>query len=153
MGGTSTDVGLCDGSVKATNESALGGLPIAVPVIDIHTVGAGGGSIARLDSGGSLRVGPENAGADPGPAWYGKGDLPTVTDANLVLGRFGIGGLLDGSFNLYQDRAMNVIARLATEMTASAGRKVSAREAALGIIQVANSNMEAALRVVSVSRG
>src|SRR5882757_7406075 len=85
MGGTSTDVALCDGSVKVTNESNLGGNPIAIPVIDIHTVGAGGGSIAQLDTGGALRVGPESAGADPGPACYGKGTLPTVTDANLVL--------------------------------------------------------------------
>src|SRR5581483_10610807 len=153
MGGTSTDVGLCAGSVRVTHESTLGGSPIAVPVIDIHTVGAGGGSIARLDSGGALRVGPESAGADPGPACYGKGDLPTVTDANLVLGRFGTGGLLDGSFNLYKDRADNVISQLSSEMSKNAGRKVSTKDAALGIVQVANSNMEAALRVVSVSRG
>ena len=153
MGGTSTDVALCDGSVKVTHESVLGGNPIAIPVIDIHTVGAGGGSIAQLDSGGALRVGPESAGADPGPACYGKGTLPTVTDANLVLGRFGIGGLLDGAFQLHNDRAIEVIDRLASAISKSRGKKVTTREAALGVIQVANSNMEAALRVVSVSRG
>jgi len=153
MGGTSTDVSLCDGSVKVTHESSLDGKPIAIPVIDIHTVGAGGGSIAQLDSGGALRVGPESAGADPGPACYGKGTLPTVTDANLVLGRFGIGGLLDGAFELHNDRATEVIDRVASGISKSRGKKTSIREAEMGIIQVANSNMEAALRVVSVSRG
>ena len=153
MGGTSTDVALCDGSVKVTHESTLGGNPIAIPVIDIHTVGAGGGSIAQLDSGGALRVGPESAGADPGPACYGKGTLPTVTDANLVLGRFGIGGLLDGAFELHNDRATEVIDRLASGISKSRGKSITRGEAALGVIQVANSNMEAALRVVSVSRG
>ena len=89
MGGTSTDVSLTTGKGITTNEAMLGGLPVAVPVLDIHTVGAGGGSIARVDDGGALRVGPHSAGADPGPACYGLGDQPTVTDANLILGRFG----------------------------------------------------------------
>src|SRR5205085_2807295 len=95
MGGTSTDVALCvAGEIKTTNEATISALPVAVPVLDIHTVGAGGGSIARVDAGGSLRVGPESAGAQPGPACYGRGTQPTVTDANLVLGRFGgAGGL------------------------------------------------------------
>ena len=87
MGGTSTDVSLVDGAPAYRSETTIGGLPVRVPAIDIHTVGAGGGSLARVDAGGALRVGPESAGADPGPACYGRGTLPTVTDANLVLGR------------------------------------------------------------------
>src|SRR6185436_6469845 len=87
MGGTSTDVSLCAGSIQTTSEASVGGYPIRIPIIDIHTVGAGGGSIAYSDIGGALRVGPQSAGAEPGPACYGRGDLPTVTDANVVLGR------------------------------------------------------------------
>ena len=87
MGGTSTDVSLCDGSIKITHENQLDGMPVGIPMIDIHTVGAGGGSLARFDAAGALRVGPESAGADPGPICYGRGDQPTVTDANLLLGR------------------------------------------------------------------
>src|SRR4030095_12693050 len=96
MGGTSTDVSLCRGGARTTNEAQIAGLPVAVPVLDIHTVGAGGGSIAYVDAGGALRVGPESAGADPGPACYGRGEQPTVTDANAVLGRLH-GGLLGGA--------------------------------------------------------
>ena len=87
MGGTSSDVALIDGQPTTTNEADVAGLPVRVPVLDIHTVGAGGGSLARFDAGGALRVGPESAGADPGPICYGKGERPTVTDANLLLGR------------------------------------------------------------------
>ena len=87
MGGTSTDVSLCPGRIKETTSANLGGYPVSVPMIEIHTVGAGGGSIARVDAGGALVVGPQSAGADPGPACYGKGDRITVTDANLTLGR------------------------------------------------------------------
>src|SRR6266705_2467034 len=94
MGGTSTDAALCRGEARTTNEALVAGLPVAVPVIDIHTVGAGGGSIARVDAAGALRVGPESAGADPGPACYGLGEDVTVTDSNLVLGRFGGASLL-----------------------------------------------------------
>src|SRR5260370_41033648 len=86
MGGTSTDVALVDGRPSATNEAEVAGLPVRVPMLDIHTVGAGGGSIARFDARGALRVGPESAGADPGPTCYGKGVRPTVTDANVLLG-------------------------------------------------------------------
>ena len=86
--------------LRMTNEAIVAGLPVAVPVMDIHTVGAGGGSIARVDEGGSLRVGPESAGADPGPACYGRSLLPTVTDAHVVLGHFGGRGLLGGEFKL-----------------------------------------------------
>src|SRR5207248_4299376 len=105
MGGTSTDVALCRGAARTTNEAQIIGLPVAVPVLDIHTVGAGGGSIAYVDAGGALRVGPESAGADPGPACYGFGTRPTVTDANLVLGRFAGGGLLAGEMPLDEFRA------------------------------------------------
>src|SRR5207237_2740739 len=105
-GGTSTDVALCaGGQLRLTNEASVAGLPVAVPVLDIHTVGAGGGSIARVDAGGSLRVGPQSAGAVPGPACYGRSQLPTVTDANLVLGRFGGADLLGGEFKLDESRA------------------------------------------------
>ncbi|HEY0082634.1 MAG TPA: hydantoinase/oxoprolinase family protein, partial [Pyrinomonadaceae bacterium] len=154
MGGTSTDVSLCAGGrLRTTNEATVAELPVAVPVLDIHTVGAGGGSIARVDAGGSLRVGPESAGADPGPAAYGRGTLPTVTDANLVLGRFGGAGLLGGDFALDAGCAHDALSRLARELTAASGRKTTAHEAALGVVRVVNAGMERALRVVSVERG
>jgi N-methylhydantoinase A len=153
MGGTSTDVSLCRGEARTTNEALIAGLPVAVPVIDIHTVGAGGGSIARVDAAGALRVGPESAGADPGPACYGRGEEVTVTDANLVLGRFGGASLLGGEMAIDLDGARRVLSRLAGEMSRFAGQPVTAERAALGVIRVANANMEAALRVVSVERG
>jgi N-methylhydantoinase A len=154
MGGTSTDVALgANGEVRTTNESVVAGLPVAVPVLDIHTVGAGGGSIARVDAGGSLRVGPESAGADPGPAAYGRGRLPTVTDANLALGRFGGAQLLGGDFPLDGRRALDALSDLARVLTKAGGRRVSAIEAALGVVRVVNAGMERALRVVSVERG
>ena len=154
MGGTSTDVALCaGGQLRTTNEATVAALPVAVPMLDIHTVGAGGGSIARVDAGGSLRVGPESAGADPGPAAYGRGSLPTVTDANLVLGRFGGAGLLGGDFKLDTGRALEVLERLAREMRAASGRRTTAQEAALGVVRVVNAGMERALRVVSIERG
>ena len=154
MGGTSTDVALCaDGRVRMTNEATVAGLPVAVPVMDIHTVGAGGGSIARVDVGGSLRVGPESAGADPGPACYGRSMLPTVTDANLFLGRFGGASLLGGAFHLDENRAKEALTNLAQEMSTAGGRRVSASAAALGVVRVVNAGMARALRVVSVERG
>jgi N-methylhydantoinase A len=154
MGGTSTDVALCAGGrLRLTNEASVAGLPVAVPVLDIHTVGAGGGSIARVDAGGSLRVGPQSAGASPGPACYGRSDLPTVTDANLVLGRFGGADLLGGEFKLDVVRAVGALAALAREMSEAGGREVTAAEAALGVVRVVNSGMERALRAVSVERG
>src|SRR5512143_662408 len=113
MGGTSTDVALCRGEARTTNEALVAGLPVAVPVIDIHTVGAGGGSIARVDAGGALRVGPESAGADPGPACYGRGEWVTVTDANLLLGRFGSHDLLGGAMPLDVARSRAALSRLA----------------------------------------
>ena len=154
MGGTSTDVALCGRyGLRMTNEALVAGLPVAVPVMDIHTVGAGGGSIARVDEGGSLRVGPESAGADPGPACYGRSFLPTVSDAHLVLGHFGGGGLLGGDFELDEARSQKALAQLANEMSKVAGRTISASEAAQGVLVVANTNMERALRRISVERG
>jgi N-methylhydantoinase A len=154
MGGTSTDVALCDSQgMRMTNEAHVAGLPVAVNMMDIHTVGAGGGSIARVDEGGSLRVGPESAGAHPGPAAYGRGSQPTVTDANLLLGRFGGAGLLGGEFKLDEGRAHDALSKLAHEMSVVVGRRVSVRESALGVIRVVNTNMERALRVISVERG
>ena len=153
MGGTSTDVSLCRGQARTTNEATVAGLPVAVPVIDIHTVGAGGGSIARVDAAGSLRVGPESAGADPGPACYGQGTEVTVTDANLLLGRFGGASLLGGEMPIDIERSRSVLSKLAADMTRFAQKPVTPERAALGVIRVANANMEAALRVVSVERG
>jgi N-methylhydantoinase A len=154
MGGTSTDVALCDsGSIRTTNEAIVAGLPVAVSVMDIHTVGAGGGSIARVDEGGSLRVGPESAGADPGPACYGKSLLPTVTDAHVVLGHFGGHGLLGGEFKLDEKRAHEAMANLASDLSKVTGRRCSVIAAAEGVLSVANTNMERALRHISVERG
>jgi N-methylhydantoinase A len=154
MGGTSTDVALCDaGRIRTTNEAVVAGVPVAVSVMDIHTVGAGGGSIARVDEGGSLRVGPESAGADPGPACYGRSELPTVTDAHVVLGHFGGAGLLGGEFQLDEQRARKALTRLAEELTKVSGKRCSAIQAAEGVIAIANTNMERALRHISVERG
>ena len=154
MGGTSTDVALCErDGLRMTNEASVAGLPVAVSVMDIHTVGAGGGSIARVDEGGSLRVGPESAGADPGPACYGRSLLPTVTDAHLMLGHFGGAGLLGGEFSLDEERSRKAMSQLASDMSKAAARKVSAIEAAQGVLSVANTNMERALRRISVERG
>lgn len=154
MGGTSTDVALCDGGgIRTTNEAIVAGLPVAVSVMDIHTVGAGGGSIARVDEGGSLRVGPESAGADPGPACYGRSELPTVTDAHVVLGHFGGGGLLGGEFVLDEERAKRALSRLADDLSKASGKRCSITAAAEGVLSVANTNMERALRHISVERG
>lgn len=154
MGGTSTDVALCDRQgLRTTNEAVVAGLPVAVPVLDIHTVGAGGGSIARVDEGGSLRVGPESAGAVPGPACYGRSLIPTVTDAHLILGHFGGSGLLGGEFRLDEGRALAALGQLAQQMGRAVGRKITAVEAARGVLSVVNTNMERALRRISVERG
>jgi len=154
MGGTSTDVALCDrDGMRLTSEAIVAGVPVAVPMMDIHTVGAGGGSIARVDEGGSLRVGPESAGADPGPACYGRSLLPTVTDAHVVLGHFPGAALLGGEFRLDGARSFAALKKLAGEMSAAAKRKVIAAEAAQGVLDVVNTNMERALRHISVERG
>ena len=148
MGGTSTDVSLCEGEIRITSESMIANCPIGVPVIDIHTVGAGGGSIARVDEGGALRVGPESAGADPGPICYGKGTRVTVTDANLYLGRLDTDYPLGGRLRLVGRGLDGAFRALAREMGG-----VSPAASAQGVIDVANANMEAALRVISVERG
>ncbi len=147
MGGTSTDVSLIEGAIRRSHESRVGDFPIRLPIIDIHSVGAGGGSIAFADRGGSLRVGPQSAGADPGPACYGRGDLPTVTDANLCLGRLDPGYFLGGAMAIHPGRSLAAVARL--------GRSIGkpALETALGIVAIANANMEKAIRVISVERG
>jgi N-methylhydantoinase A len=148
MGGTSTDVALVDGEPRLTTEGRIAGYPVAVPMVDMHTIGAGGGSVARLDAGGVLLVGPESAGADPGPACYGKGgELPTVTDANLVLGRLRPEAFLGGRMTLDEATAHAAVGRLAAAMG------VETQEAALGIVRVANEHMVRALRVISVQRG
>ncbi len=121
MGGTSTDVALLEGGARTTNESIVDDVPVSVPMLDIHTVGAGGGSIARIDRGGALRVGPESAGADPGPIAYGKGEQPTVTDAHLVLGRLGRSGLLGGEFPLDADRARRFLDRARRQIATVCG--------------------------------
>jgi len=147
MGGTSTDVSLCDGQPRETLEASIGGLPVRIPMLDIHTVGAGGGSIARVDEGGLLRVGPESAGADPGPACYGKGRHPTVTDAHVVLGRIAADQLIGGKMHLDAARAAAAVDSIARAL------KITRIAAAQGILRVANANMERAIRLVSVERG
>jgi N-methylhydantoinase A/oxoprolinase/acetone carboxylase beta subunit len=147
MGGTSTDVSLIEGAIRRTHESRIGDFPIRLPIIDIHSVGAGGGSIAYTDRGGSLRVGPQSAGADPGPACYGKGELPTVTDANLCLGRLDPEFFLGGKMRIDPGRSRIAVGRLAR----SIGKTLE--ETALGIVAIANANMEKAIRVISVERG
>ena len=148
MGGTSTDVALIDGVPRLTNEGHIGRYPVAVPMVDMHTIGAGGGSIASIDAGGMLQVGPESAGAAPGPACYSHGGiLPTVTDANLILGRLRTDAFLGGNMALDESAAHRAIAPLATQMG------ISHEAAAEGIIQVTNEHMTQALRVISVQRG
>jgi N-methylhydantoinase A len=154
MGGTSTDVALSDREgMRLTNEAIVAGVPVAIPMMDIHTVGAGGGSIARVDEGGSLRVGPESAGAAPGPACYGRSLLPTVTDAHAVLGHFPGATLLDGEFKLNERRARAALTKLAAEMSVAARRTVNAIEAGHGVLDVVTANMERALRHISIERG
>lgn len=152
MGGTSTDVALCDGGLPQTSESCVGGLPVRLPSLDIHTVGAGGGSIARIDAGGALRVGPLSAGADPGPACYGRGELPTVTDANLLLGRLQDGYFLGGQMSLIQERAQAAFVSIGAALGRS-GVPLPIVEAALGVVRVVNAAMERAIRTISVERG
>lgn len=147
MGGTSTDVALCDGGPKFTTETSIDGIPIKIPMIDVTTIGAGGGSIAYIDSGGALKVGPRSAGADPGPACYGKGAEPTVTDANLALNRIKPARFLGGRMRIYPGKSETALGVL------TAGLNLSAREVAEGIISVANANMERALRVISIGKG
>ncbi len=148
MGGTSTDVALLDGDIGLTSEGHIGPWPVAVPMVDMHTIGAGGGSIASVDSGGLLQVGPESAGASPGPACYGQGgEQATVTDANLVLGRLQPQLNLAGGLALDIDAARNAVQSIAGSLD------LGVEDAALGIISLANEHMAQALRVISVQRG
>ncbi len=148
MGGTSSDVALIDGKIQLTSEGHIGHYPVAVPMVDMHTIGAGGGSIAYIDDGGMLRVGPESAGADPGPACYGRGGRrATVSDANAVLGRLRPDAFLGGKMTLDLAAAETAIATIATPLA------LSIQETALGILAIANEHMTRALRVISVQRG
>jgi N-methylhydantoinase A len=149
MGGTSTDVFLADlaaGGAHLTRESVVAGVPIGVPALDIHTAGAGGGSIARFDAGGMLRIGPESAGAHPGPICFGRGTLPTVTDANLLLGRLDADAFLGGTVGLDLERTERL-------MFDQKGPLKTAQEFAAGIVRVVETQMEKAIRVISVERG
>lgn len=149
MGGTSTDVFLADahtGGTQLTRECVVAGVPIGVPMMDIHTAGAGGGSIARFDAGGMLRVGPESAGADPGPICFGRGTRATVTDANFVLGRLDPGSFLGGGVHLDRGRAEGL-------MSEQKGSLASVEEFAVGILRVVETHMEKAIRVISIERG
>ncbi len=147
MGGTSTDVSLCDGDVRLASQTLISGTPIKIPVIDINTVGAGGGSIAYIDSGGALRVGPMSAGADPGPVCYGKGKALTVTDANLFLGRISAEHFLGGRMRLNADTVSRHMGIVAKKL------KMDPVRVAEGIIEIANANMERAIKVISVEKG
>ena len=150
MGGTSFDISLCyQGEIRRTQDSEIERLPIKVPMVDIHTLGAGGGSIAWIDPGGALRVGPQSAGADPGPACYGRGGAEaTVTDANLVLGRLSADAFLGGGMTLDAD-----LARKAVEKRVAAPLGLGVDEAAEGIVRVVNAGMIKGIRVVSVAKG
>ena len=148
MGGTSTDVALCENEIKVTHESQVDGMPVGIPMMDIHTVGAGGGSIAQVDPGGALKVGPESAGAEPGPICYGKGERLTVTDANLILGRLLPEFFLGGAMKLSPDRIAPALSRMKWTREWK-----TAEELAQGVIDVVNNNMEQAIRLISVERG
>ncbi len=148
MGGTSTDVALVNGGVTLTDQGQLAGYPIAVPMVEMHTIGAGGGSIAYCDEGGLLQVGPRSAGASPGPACYGNGGTePTVTDANAVLGRLPAEHFLGGTMTLDRVAAQRAVERLAIKLG------MSIEETATGIVDLANEHMTQALRVISIERG
>lgn len=147
MGGTSTDVAVVPGEILEGSEGEVSSFPLLVPMLTIETVGAGGGSIARVDAAGGLHVGPESAGAVPGPAAYGVGDRPTVTDANLVLGRLSPAGLLGGAMPLELGRAREALARIAGSLG------MTVEQAAWSVVRLANSNMERAVRAVTLQRG
>jgi N-methylhydantoinase A len=148
MGGTSTDVFLANAAIGAerTRESVVAGVPIGVPMLDIHTAGAGGGSIARFDAGGMLRVGPESAGADPGPICFGRGERATVTDANFVLGRLDPESFLGGGVNLDRGRTLRM-------MDGQKGALATVEEFTAGILRVVETQMEKAIRGISIERG
>ncbi|MBV8827655.1 MAG: hydantoinase/oxoprolinase family protein [Acidobacteriaceae bacterium] len=148
MGGTSTDVALIDTAtgLRTTTEFQIDGMPVAIPTLNIHTVGAGGGSIAGFDAGGALKVGPESAGADPGPVCYGRGLTPTVTDANLLLGRLNPDGLLRGGLKLDEKRAREIFEGAKRNLP---GVQVFAE----GIVRLADAHMQKALAKISIEQG
>ena len=148
MGGTSTDVFLANAAdgAQRTSESVVADVPVSVPMLDIHTAGAGGGSIARFDSGGMLRVGPESAGSEPGPICFGRGTMPTVTDANLILGRLDADSFLGGGVQLDRIRTEQI-------MREKKGSLATIEDFAAGILRVVETQMEKAIRVISVERG
>jgi N-methylhydantoinase A len=147
MGGTSTDVFLSDSAGPLlTREATVAGVPVSLPMLDIHTAGAGGGSIARFDAGGMLRVGPESAGSDPGPICFGRGTMPTVTDANLLLGRLDRDSFLGGGVQLDRSRTEQI-------MNESKGPLATREEFSAGILRVVETQMEKAIRVISIERG
>jgi N-methylhydantoinase A len=149
MGGTSTDVSLVEtqlGGPQLSTESNVSGVPIGVPMLDIHTAGAGGSSLARFDSGGLLHVGPESAGSSPGPICFGRGEQPTVTDANLILGRLDSGSFLGGAVPLDRERTVRL-------MEEAKGSIDSVEAFAAGIVRVVEASMEKAIRVISIERG
>ena len=148
MGGTSTDVAHVAGAIAETSEGGIGGYPMRLPMIDIHTVGAGGGSIAWFDTGGAMRVGPVSAGANPGPAAYGRGGTePTVADANIVLGRLIPEHVLGGALPIDPTAASGAVSKIARRLA------LAPEEAALGMLRIVNAHMEGAIRVISVQRG
>jgi N-methylhydantoinase A len=147
MGGTSTDVAVVPGEILTGSEGEVSSFPLLVPMLTIETVGAGGGSIAWVDAGGGLHVGPESSGAEPGPAAYGRGQKPTVTDANLILGRLASTGLLGGGLPLDAVRARRALDTVAAPLG------MSTEEAAWAVVRLANSNMEVAVHTVSLQRG
>ena len=147
MGGTSTDVSLCPGKLLYTRDYKIQGFPINLPMIDVHTVGAGGGSKAWIDKGGLLKVGPQSAGADPGPICYGKGTELTVTDANLFLGRLRADKFLAGRMKLFDRAVKDAMEKLALRVG------LTPVETALGIIRLVNTNMVQAVREVSIEKG
>ncbi|HEY7830210.1 MAG TPA: hydantoinase/oxoprolinase family protein [Solirubrobacteraceae bacterium] len=150
MGGTSCDVsGIVQGRPDERLDIAIDGLAVSYPTFDIHTIGAGGGSIAWIDPGGALRVGPGSAGADPGPACYGLGgEQPTVTDANLILGRYDPGAPLGGALSLDMERAREAVQRAIAQPL-----EITVEQAAAGIVRIVNAHMEAAVRTISLERG
>ena len=148
MGGTSTDVSLIDQQPSFTQQGRIAELPLAISMLDIHTIGAGGGSIARVDQAGGLHVGPDSAGAEPGPACYGKGGtLPTITDANVIVGRLPITGQWKSGLTLDRASSEKAISPIATRLNCSI------EDAAFGVLQLANAHMSQALREISIHRG
>jgi len=153
MGGTSTDVAVIEAELQLTSEGHIGDYPVAIPMVDMHTIGAGGGSIASIDEGGILHVGPHSAGATPGPACYNQGGhQATVTDANLVLGRLPVKTTLAGSMPLNKSAAVKAVKSLSLQLEQSFKQQLI-EQTALGIIQLANEHMSRALRLMSIQRG